>query len=378
MEPMLDADQQDYQSGLRTFLTRNWDGDRVRASMDGPHELERETWRRLAAELGVAGLGIPEEHGGSGGAPAEALIASEELGAVLLGAFHLSSVVMAANAVQLSGDAAAAERLLPGIADGTVTAALAYAEDGRDRTAPGAPVARRADDGWRISGEVRRVIDGSTADEVLVVADGPEGPSLFVLDDLAAVRRTAVETLDPTRRMSTLAMADVAATPVGPAGDATRVLDRLRPLVAMHVAAEAVGGAATCIARTVAHVSTREQFGRPIGSFQAVKHRCADMQLRLEGARAGVRVAGQALANGDAGTDRLASVVKLYATQSYFRTAADTIQLHGGIGFTWEHEAHLHFKRAKSLELIGGSRREHRDLIARDVLDARPAAGIAG
>lgn len=370
MDPLLDDDQLSYQRSLRKFFDTQWTDDHVRADLvaDGP---DRETWRRLAAELGVAGLDIPAEYGGSGGAPAEALLVAEEMGRALYGGPYLSTVVLAANAIILSGDDVIASRLLPGIASGDHTAALALIETGRDRAVAPSPRATATEDGWILSGEVRRVIDGSDADHLLVEASTPAGRSLFLLSSDTGVERIASDTLDPTRRMATLVLDGAPAQLVGRDGQAPENLASLRPIVSLALAAEAVGGAARCVHDTVEYAKVRQQFGRPIGSFQAVKHRCAEMQVRLDGARAGLRHAGKVLVNRDEDLALLASVVKVFATKSYFETAADMIQLHGGIGFTWEHSAHLHFKRAKSLELLGGTHTEHRAAIADVVLAAR-------
>jgi len=336
--------------------------------MEGPTTTERDVWRRLAAELGVAGLNVPERHGGTGDAPAEALLVIEELGRALFGPIYLGTVVLASRTLLLCEDEAAQASLLPGIADGTLTATLAWPDSGRDRTRLPLPRAERNGSEWTLTGEIRRVVDGQSADRVLVVASTDAGDSIFVLSGEDGLERLPGDSIDPTRRLATLVLDGAPAALVGVLGGAPSVLDRLRPFVALNLAAEAVGGAATCVDETVSYAKTREQFGSPIGAFQAVKHRCADMQVRLEGARAGVRHAGQALAGGDE-LGVLPSVLKVHATRSYFRSAADMVQLHGGIGFTWEHSAHLHFKRAKSLELMAGSHEEHRELIARAVLD---------
>lgn len=370
MDPLLDEDQLSYQRSLRKFFETQWTDDRLRAAMEGPSDDERAVWNRLAAELGVAGLNIPELHGGSGGAPAEALLVSEEMGRALYGGPYLSTVVLAANAILLSGDDVVAAELLPGIAAGETTVALALIESGRDRDQTPVPEATSKDGGWVLAGTARRVIDGATADRILVEATTPAGTSLFLLVGEDGLERVAVEALDPNRRMATLVLDGATATLVGRDGGASEIAAGLRPIVSLALAAEAVGGAARCVHDTVEYAKVRHQFGRPIGSFQAVKHRCSEMQVRLEGARAGLRHAGRVLVDGSEDIELLASVLKVFATRSYFRTSADMIQLHGGIGFTWEHSSHLHFKRAKSLELLGGSHTEHRAAIANVVLAA--------
>ncbi len=371
MDPLLDEDQQSYQRSVRKLLQTQWTDERLRGSLDGPGDEERALWTRLAGELGVAGLNVPEQHGGAGSAPVEALLVAEEMGRVLYGGPYLGTVVLAANAIVLSGDEAVAEQLLPGIAAGETTATVALIESGRDRHPEPPPEATPQGDGWVLTGTARRVVDGSSADRLLVEASTSAGRSLFLLDDEVGVRREASEPLDPTRRMATIVLDGATATLVGRDGQAPEITRSLRPIVSLALAAEAVGGAARCVHDTVEYAKVREQFGRPIGSFQAVKHRCAEMQVRLEGATAGIRHAGQVLVDGSEDVEVLASVLKVFSTRSYFETAADTIQLHGGIGFTWEHMAHLHFKRAKSLELLGGSHSEHKAAIADVVLAGR-------
>jgi len=369
MDPLLDDDQVAYQRGLRKFFDTRWTDDQVRADLEADRP-DRDTWRRLASELGVAGLNVPEEYGGSGGAPAEALLVAEEMGRALYGGPYLSTVVLATNAIVLSGDEQAAARLLPDLVSGDKTAALALIENGRDRSSAAAPAATRTGDAWTVSGAARRVIDGADADHLIVEASAPDGPSLFVLDG-SGVERVRSEPLDPTRRMASLVLEDAPATLIGRQGQADEIRAALRPLVSLALAAEAVGGASRCVHDTVEYAKVREQFGRPIGSFQAVKHRCSEMQVRLDGARTGVRHAGKVLVDEGEDLALLSSVVKVFATKGYFESAADMVQLHGGIGFTWEHSAHLHFKRAKSLELLGGTHAEHRAAIADVVLAAR-------
>lgn len=369
MDPLLDADQVAYQKSLRKFFDTRWTDDQVRSDMeaDGP---DRDTWRRLASELGVAGLDVPEAYGGSGGAPAEALLVAEEMGRALYGGPYLSTVVLAANAILLSGDDAVCAEVMPAIVSGEWTAALAMLDGGRDRCATAAPHATAVGAAWEVSGQARRVLDGTHADLLLVEATTSIGRSLFLMEG-SGVERVGSEPLDPTRRMATLTMDRAPARLVGRDGQAEEIVAALRPIMSLALAAEAVGGAARCVHDTVEYAKVRQQFGRPIGSFQAVKHRCADMQVRLDGARAGVRHAGRVLVDGGEDVGLLASVLKVFATKSYFETAADMVQLHGGIGFTWEHSAHLHFKRAKSLALMGGTHTEHRAAIADVVLADR-------
>ncbi|SEG90532.1 Acyl-CoA dehydrogenase [Thermomonospora echinospora] len=371
MDPTLDDAQRAYQESLRQFFQSKWPESSVRASMEARTEEETRVWRQLAQQLGVAGLTLPEEVGGSGSTQIEAMLVLEEMGRALYGGPYLATVVLAANALMLSGDGAAGKEYLPAIVAGELTATLAFAGNGRDRSNAPTPTARRTAGGWVVAGTAHRVIDGASADRILVEADTDEGRSLFVLESEDGLVRRQVETMDQTRRLARLEMTDVPARLLCAAGEAAGVLDRVRALACLALAAEAVGGAARCVQETVAYAKVRHQFGRPIGSFQAVKHRCAEMQVRLETATAAVRHGARVAVDGSEDLALLASVVKVHAAESYFRTAADTIQLFGGIGFTWEHFAHLHFKRAKATELMFGSPRDHRRAIANTVLAVR-------
>ncbi|GAA3973609.1 acyl-CoA dehydrogenase family protein [Actinomadura viridis] len=377
MDSTLDDAQHAYRESLRQFFRSKWPESSVRASMEARTEEEARVWRQLAQQLGVAGLTLPEEVGGSGSTQIEATLVLEEMGRALYGGPYLATVVLAANALVLSGDGTAGKEYLPAIAAGEITATLAFAGGGRDRFGAPAPVARRIADGWAVSGTADRVVDGASADLVLVEADTDAGRSLFALRSEDGLARRQVETMDQTRRLARLEMTGVRARLVGAEGGAADVLGGVRTLAALALAAEAVGGAARCVQETVDYAKVRHQFGRPIGSFQAVKHRCAEMQTRLESATAAVRHGARVAAEGGEDLALLASVVKVHATESYFRTAADAIQIFGGIGFTWEHFAHLHFKRAKSSELMFGSPRDHRRAIADAVLPG-PPQGASG
>jgi alkylation response protein AidB-like acyl-CoA dehydrogenase len=365
MDFALTTEQRDLQRGLRQFLAQRWPDDALRASFDGPTAYETEVWSRLAGDLGAAGLVIPEEYGGIGLSWVEGVLAAEELGRVLSGGPWFATVALAANALLASGDGQAMKDYLPEIAAGGLTATLAH-EDlrGRDGSRP-AVRAHETTAGWCLDGTKDHVVDGATADLVLVTAETDGGVALFAVESSDAVVRTAQVAMDPTRRLARIELADAPARLVGTPGAArlAHVLD----IAALVAAAEAVGGASACIDLTVEHVKGREQFGKAIGSFQAVKHRLADMQVRLDTSRAAVRYVAAAVDDEPDQLPTLVSVAKPYATTAYFRTAADTIQLHGGIGFTWEHAAHLHFKRAKALELALGTPVQHRARIAAEL-----------
>ena len=316
---------------VRAFAARHGTPEQVRATMTGPTGCEHHTWERLARELGLTALAVPERYGGAGAGPAEVAIAVEELGQVLLPSPYLSTAVLAlALADQADqADPAVAERYLPGLADGSLIGALALDAD-------------VVSAGGTISGVARHVVDGGLAGLLLVRAG----------DQLLAVSAadTAIEqldTLDQTRRQ---ALVRFDRTPALPAGPAAPVIALQRVLLA----AECAAAARHCLEVTVGYLKTRRQFGRPIGSFQALKHRAADLAVAVESGHATARAAVWTAATDPAGLATLAPLAALHCSRTFVQVAAEMIQLHGGIGFTWEHEAHLYLKRAKSTQLLLG------------------------
>jgi alkylation response protein AidB-like acyl-CoA dehydrogenase len=303
----------------------------------------RSAWTRLTGELGLTGLAIEERCGGMGAGLAEVAVAAEELGRVLLPVPYLSTAL--AGAVLSEGEAEAAATLLPDLASGALTAAFVFTGD--------VTVA-----GGRLSGTAGNVLDGGEAGLFLVRA-GAEGERCGLYAVRAAdAAVTAVGTLDQTRSQATVTFRDSPALATGADGD------RAEDLMRVLLAAESVAAAEHCLDVTVAHLKSRKQFGRPIGVFQALKHRCADLAVEVSSARATARaaVAAAALAQGDLGV--LAPLAKRYCVDVFWHVAAEMIQLHGGIGFTWEHEAHRYLKRAKTSQLLLGSPGELRRLVA--------------
>jgi alkylation response protein AidB-like acyl-CoA dehydrogenase len=270
-----------------------------------------------------------------------------------------------------SGDTEAARAYLPGIAEGRTVATLALIEDGGRWSEDGVQVrARRVGTEFRISGRKPYVLDGADADLVIVAARTDVGTSLFTVDARdSGVEAVALPTLDQTRRQASLTFSDAPARLLGVDGQGWQVLSRVLYVAAAALACEQVGGAAHVLESTVDYVKAREQFGRPIGSFQAVKHRLADMLVELESARSAAYYAASAVESGSADLPVAASIAKAYCSTAYYHIAAQSIQLHGGIGFTWEHPAHLYFKRAKGCEALLGSPAYHRELIARRLID---------
>jgi alkylation response protein AidB-like acyl-CoA dehydrogenase len=316
-------------------------------------------WRRLATELGLTGLAIPEEYGGAGGGMIELAVVCEELGRALTPVPYLATAVLAAHAAR--GHPRLAERLLPGIAAGEVTATVII---------DGSLTVRNAGAGTgRLSGTGSYVLDGHRADMVLAaVPDGDSVRLYAVPGDAPGLSRRARPTLDQTRPLASLIFDDVAADayepderdePAGPAADVT-----LRDLAITALAAEQVGGAERCLEMATDHAKTRVQFDRPIGSFQAIKHRLADLLVSVESARSAVRHAAWTADREPARLPVAAAMAGSYCGEAYLRAAGENIQIHGGIGVTWEHEAHLYFKRATSSAQLFGTPSAHRARIA--------------
>ncbi|WP_338603185.1 acyl-CoA dehydrogenase family protein [Saccharopolyspora sp. SCSIO 74807] len=343
----------------------------VRALVDrggGPHipdpeasiaEHDTELWRRLAGEIGAAGLSVPEEFGGIGCGMVESGIVAEELGRRLVAGPFLGSAVISAELLLATDDADARSRLLPGIASGERVVALAWAEpQSWWSTSTCATKARRDGENWHLTGEKSFVLDGAQADAVLVVAATEHGLSLFEVD---AAEPAASAPMDLTRPMAELHLHETPARLIGAEGQAAPALTRCLDVAAAALAAENVGAATRWLEETVAYVQVREQFGRAIGSFQAVKHRLADLFVAVESARSLSQAAGWAVATRDDRAAEFAAMAKSFCCETYADVAAEGIQLHGGIGITWEHEAHLHLKRAHSATHLFGTPRRHRE-----------------
>ncbi|WP_436776258.1 acyl-CoA dehydrogenase family protein [Yinghuangia sp. YIM S09857] len=335
---------------VRAFLADHADEPAVRRAMESAVGYDPETWRRFACELGVAGLAVPEEYGGAGGV-AELGVVCAEVGRVLMCGPFLSNA-LAAQALVASGDADARAAYLPGIAAGETVATVAVAErDGRWRTSAYSATARRRDGGWRLSGTKWFVTDGMAADLVLVAASTEDGPRLFaVATDAPGLTRSPLVTLDLTRRQARLDLDAVPARPIGPTdgGDGTALISHVLDAAAALTAIEQASGARWLLEMTTAYARERVQFGRPIGSFQAVKHKLADVLVSVESAHSAAYRALDAWATGDAEFPLIAALAKAYCSEAYLHAAHEAVQLHGGIGFTWEHPAHLYLKRARS------------------------------
>ena len=329
-------------------------------------------WRQMSAELALPGIHIPEQYGGAGFGMVELCIVMEELGRALLCAPYFSTAVLAANAILNAGSEARKSALLPDIASGARLATLAITEpDGNwDPTGIGV-VATPEANGYRLDGVKSYVIDGHVADLLIVAARAPrtvgrDGLALFTLDaNSGGVERRLLESMDPTRKIARIDFRGAQANLLGNLDDGAKPIQRTLDQAAVALANEMVGGAQTLLESAVNYAKLRVQFGRTIGSFQAVKHKLADMLLEVELAKSAAYYAAQAVAADDPEWPALASLAKAAASETYVHTAAECIQIHGGIGFTWENDTHLWFKRAKSSEVFLGQPSYHRELLMR-------------
>jgi alkylation response protein AidB-like acyl-CoA dehydrogenase len=360
------AEQEELRASVRRFLADRAPISAVRELMETTDGVDPAVWKQAGEQLGLQGIAIPEEYGGAGFSFAEQAIVLEELGAALYGGPYLASAVFAATALLASGDEDAKKTYLPRIASGELIATLAFTEEDGSWDADAIRLAAsRNGDGWQLDGRKSFVLDGHMAGIILVVARTGEQLSLFAVPaEAAGLTRAALPTLDQTRKLARLDFAEVQATLVGELGAGTAVLSRTLDVAAIAQAAEQLGGAQRALNMAVEYLKVRHQFGRPIGSFQALKHRCADLLLEVESLRSAVQYAAAAVAEDSDEIPVVASLVKAYASDVYFHVAAENIQLHGGIGFTWEHDAHLYFKRAKASELFLGDASYHREHLA--------------
>jgi alkylation response protein AidB-like acyl-CoA dehydrogenase len=351
---------------VRRFLEKESTEAAVRNLMEIAEGCDARTWERLASELSLVGLAIPEQHGGAGLGAVEMAIVFEEMGRVLYCGPFLASAALAAGIVRDGATEAAKEKLLPRIASGKTIATLAIAEDsGRWDADSIAMRAQRDGANWRLDGIKNYVLDGHIAGVVLVAALADDGLALFRVDDTAAgLERTSLPTLDLTRKLARLSFKRTPATRISD-HDIRAALSRTLTFGVAMLAAEQVGGAQRCLEMSTEYAKTRLQFGRPIGSFQAIKHKCADMLVETEFARSAAYHAAFEIAGGDEAEAReAAQIAKSYCAEAFFRAAADNIQIHGGMGFTWEHPAHLYFKRARAGIVMFGEPSEYRQRLA--------------
>ncbi len=361
-------EQEQLRQFVRSFLEDKSSEAAVREQMDTETGYDEAVWKQMAEQLGLQSLIIPEAHGGQGFSYVELGVVLEEMGRSLLCAPFFSGV-LASSALMHSGDEAAMAAHLPGIAAGETIATLAFTEESGKWDEAGITMeAAGSGDSYTLSGTKSFVIDGHTANLLIVAARTSAGVSLFAVDgDAAGVTREALATMDQTRKQAKVSFDGTPATLVGEDGGGWTTMNTVLDLAAVALAAEQVGGAQFVLDMAVQYAKDRVQFGRPIGSFQAIKHKCADMLLEVESAKSAAYYGMWCAAEMNDELPSVASLAKAYCSEAYFHAAAENIQIHGGIGFTWEHPAHLYFKRAKSSELMFGDPAYHRELLAQRI-----------
>jgi alkylation response protein AidB-like acyl-CoA dehydrogenase len=361
------GEQEEFRSVLRRFLEEKSPATAVRRLMETEAGWERESWREINQQLGLTAVHIPEAYGGQGFGFVELGIVLEEMGRALLCAPYFASTVLAATAIMNAGTEAQKRALLPDIANGETVATLAFTEPNGRWDAGGIEArATRSNGGFRIDGVKSFVLDGHTADLIVVVANTDTGLAFFTVPgDAPGLSRRALKVLDPTRKQARLEFSSVEAELLGEEGGGEAPFARTMTQAAVGLANEMVGGAERLRQSALDYANLRVQFGRAIGSFQSMKHKQADMLVDVELAKSAAYVAAQAAAEDDAELPALASLAKACAAEAYMQTAIHTIQIHGGIGFTWDNDTHLWFKRAKSSEVFLGDPTYHRELMMR-------------
>lgn len=366
------TDEQDQLRGaVRRFCVENFDEQAVRRLMESDPPWDPKSWARLGTELGVLGLSVSEADGGVGGTLVDQAVAVEELGAALACGPAFGTVFLAIPALVAASAGPVRDEVLAELVEGRRTAAFAVEDRaGAFDPAAVAVTASRSADAWTLTGTVDGVVDAGAADELLVAATGPDGVSLYAVDTAGAgVTRTPLLTVDQTRPQATVTLSDASARLLAGPEEAERVIAHALQVGSALLAVEQVGAAQHILDVAVQYAKDRLQFGRPIGSFQAVKHRLADMLVDLEHARSCAYHAVWALNDGSDDPALAASIAQATASAAFSRIAADAIQTLGGIGFTWEHQAHLYFKRATADAALLGTAEEHRSRVAEFVLD---------
>ncbi len=348
MDLVLSEEQQELAATVRALLTRRADSAAVRAAMASAPGFDLALWRTLCDQIGAPALGIPEEHGGAGFALHDAFVVLEEVGASLAPSPLLASLIVSEALLALRTSRCSATRVAAG-----EVATLAWPGPSglsRDRL----PVT--GVDG-RLTGTVPQVLDGDRASVLVVAAETEDGVALFDVDP-DVVRREHTPAMDPTLRLAALTFEDTPARQL--AGDAEAALRRAQLVGTAGVVALSVGCARRALDMTVSFSKQRVQFGRPIGSFQALKHRMADMLVLLEMSRSACLAATRAVSDGSEDADHLVAVAASYTKDALAHLAGETVQLHGGIAITWEHDAQLVLKRAQALGQLFGQAHRHR------------------
>jgi len=366
-------EQEMLRKSARDFLAKESPMAYVRQMMEDDRGFRDEQWRKMA-ELGWMGLILPEEHGGAGLDFVDMIVVLEEMGRAVLPGPFFSTVILGGVAINEGGSAAQKKDLLPKLAAGDLRVTLAQLEPNARWDADGIQLeAKKAGSGYSLTGTKLFVPDAHTADLLIVAGRAPgskgaEGVSLFLVDAKASgVTSTLLKTMDQTRKLCEVVLKDVSVAAdrvLGSPGAGWKLLDRVVDRGKVGLCAEMCGGAERVLEMSVEYAKVREQFGRPIGSFQAIQHKCANMLVEVESSKSATYYAAWAVANDVAEAPLAAAMAKAYCSDAYRHTAGEGIQIHGGIGFTWEHDMHIYFKRAKSSEVTFGDATWNREIVA--------------
>jgi alkylation response protein AidB-like acyl-CoA dehydrogenase len=368
-------EQKQLKDQARRFLADKCPTQAVRAVLEGPEPFDRKLWQALA-EMGYMGTAIPEQYGGLGAGYLELCIIAEELGRALAPVPFASSIYLAAEFLLAAGSDAQKKAWLPLLASGEKIGCFAHAE-GAGRVSP-ATIQLRAS-GNRLNGTKMAVLDGDVADIAVVTARAAGGDqardiSLFLVDlNGPGVTRSTMQTIDPTRSQAKLSFDGAIGEPLGAAGEGWWLVSAVLDRAAVLTAFEQIGGAERALEMARDYALERIAFGRPIGSFQAIKHMLADMYVTLTLGRSNAYYGAWALSTGAALLAEAAATARVSATQAYQQCARNCIQVHGGMGFTWQFDCHLHYRRSNALALSLGSQSQWEDLLI-ERLQARNAA----
>jgi alkylation response protein AidB-like acyl-CoA dehydrogenase len=366
-------EQEMLRKSARDFLAKESPMTYVRQMMDDDRGFRDDQWKKMA-DLGWMGLILPEEHGGAGLDFVDMIVVLEEMGRVVLPGPFFSTAILGGVALVDGGSAVQRQEFLPRLASGDLRVTLAQLEPSGRWDADGIQLeAKPAGGGYRLSGTKLFVPDAHTSDLLIVAGRSPgskgtEGLSLFLVDARApGVTTTLLKTMDQTRKLCEVVLKDVAVPAervLGKPGEGWKRLDRIVDRGKVGLCAEMCGGAQKVLEMSVEYAKVREQFGRPIGSFQAIQHKCANMLVEVESSKSAAYYAAWAVANDVAEAPLAAAMAKAYCSDAYRHTAGEGIQIHGGIGFTWEHDMHIYFKRAKSSEVTFGDATWNREIVA--------------
>jgi alkylation response protein AidB-like acyl-CoA dehydrogenase len=366
-------EQEMLRKSARDFLAKESPMTYVRQMMDDDRGFRDDQWKKMA-DLGWMGLILPEEHGGAGLDFVDMIVVLEEMGRAVLPGPFFSTAILGGVALVDGGSAPQKQEFLPRLASGDLRVTLAQLEPSGRWDADGIQLeAKVTGGGYRLSGTKLFVPDAHTSDLLIVAGRAPgskgaDGLSLFLVDAKApGVTMTLLKTMDQTRKLCEVVLKDVAVPAervLGKPGEGWKRLDRIVDRGKVGLCAEMCGGAQKVLEMSVEYAKVREQFGRPIGSFQAIQHKCANMLVEVESSKSAAYYAAWAVANDVAEAPLAAAMAKAYCSDAYRHTAGEGIQIHGGIGFTWEHDMHIYFKRAKSSEVTFGDATWNREIVA--------------